>query len=187
MELKHLITTIFVLQTIFISNLVSAHGELGSIGFGLGNPYAIEGINVKIKLYEQTYFDLALGDSENQTTYGVGIHQYLLSGEHSWRPGIGLRYGTNGDLYYETSRRVTDNGSFSHHENIEHNRHYSGFDVVLSQHIAFGLNKKHGFDFGLTCRLTDGGWKKDFKKHDGSPSGPDSSCWLPFFGYRINI
>jgi hypothetical protein len=185
--MKLVIIMVFIPQVLIISNLACAHGELGSIGLGIGTPYAMQGANIKIKLHDKTYLSLGLGDSENQTTYGIGVHQYLLSSEHTWRPGIGLRYGTNGYLYYETFRNNPDENSYWNTENVEHTRHYLGFDIVFSQHLAFGLNKRHGFDFGFVCRLTDGGWKKDFDKYDGSPNGPDSGCWTPFLGYRVNI
>jgi hypothetical protein len=177
---------IILLLVTMNSNLALALSDEGSIGLGIGTPYAMTGVNLKVNIINSTFISLGLGDSENQTTYGIGVHQYLLSREHSWRPGIGLRYGTNSYLYYETFRNNPDEYSAWNWQSTGHDKHYSGFDFVLSQQVSFGLTHAHGLDFGVVCRLTDGGWRKNYNKYDGSPGGPDSTCWTPFLGYRVN-
>ncbi|MFL0802139.1 MAG: hypothetical protein K6L81_00350 [Agarilytica sp.] len=159
----------------------SAHGDIGSVGAGVGASYGFVGASFDKSFTKNLYGSVGLGSAGDDLGYNVGLRYYLQEAEKTWRPRLVLNYGTNGVISTQTC--FFSSCSEEEYESFE------GWSIGVGQSVGFGSNQKHGFEFDLLFIADDGGLADRVDELEDEGFDADDGFGKVYFsiGYRFSF
>jgi len=114
-----------------------------SFGVGLGIPYGVLGANVDLNIAPNLNFSAGLGTTVVAGLgYCAGIKFFFAPLKKTFRPRIGVFYGTNTAIEYIGSS--------------EDNKSFAGLNIGLGAQWMWGRAKVNGMDFDIIYIATTG-------------------------------
>lgn len=160
-----------------------AHGNIGSVGAGVGASYGFIGGSVDYKLFGNAYGSLGLGSAGDEVGYNAGIRYYFTDLNRTMRPRFSINYGTNGVISRQVCFFNTSNCTTTSYESFE------GVSAGLGQSVAFGSGHNHGFEADILYILDDGGKSERIDELEDEGFDLDGKANKLYFsiGYRFSF
>ena len=152
-----------------------AEDQKFSIGAGVGALYGNSvGANFNYRFKDRLDITTALGGYKRPT---IGLQYHFTENTRFFQPRLSANYGVNGRLsVYDEPYDPNNRGP-----RVSKRELFYGISAGAGFRLAFGRSRRHGINFDVLLRITDGGLKEKEEKLEESDQidEPEFGCMGP--------